>query len=157
MTKVLFVCMGNICRSPSAEFVFAKIVADAGLAPDFQIESAGTHAYHIGNAADPRSGSAAVRRGYSLDGHRARRVAAADYEHFDYILAMDKSNLGIMQSEAPSQYQDKLALFLDFATKSEIDEVPDPYYGEGESGFELVLDLIEDASHGLLTEIKKTS
>lgn len=156
MTKVLFVCMGNICRSPSAEYVFAKYVMDAGLAADFQIESAGTHAYHTGNGADPRSRSVAARRGYNLDGHRARRVTDADYEHFDYILAMDKSNLQIMQAEAPSRHQHKLSLFLNFATENDVEEVPDPYYGEGDSGFEHVLDLIEDASNGLLAEIKKT-
>lgn len=157
MTKVLFVCMGNICRSPSAEYVFAKKVVEAGLATEFQIESAGTHAYHTGDGADPRSRSAAARRGYSLDGHHARRVSDADYEHFDYILAMDKSNLAIMQNEAPSQYQDKLALFLKFAKNRNTEEVPDPYYGEGESGFDLVLDLIEDASDGLLDEIRSQS
>ncbi len=156
MTKVLFVCMGNICRSPSAEYVFAKIVEDAGLASEFEVDSAGTHAYHCGDGADPRSRRAAGRRGYDLSGHRARRVALVDYEHYDYILAMDKANLKILQSEAPKRCQEKLSLFLSFASETKATEVPDPYYGEGDSGFELVLDLIEDASQGLLAEINNS-
>ncbi len=157
MTNVLFVCMGNICRSPSAEFVFASMVAEAGLASEFHIESAGTHAYHCGDGADPRSRKVALRRGYDLSSHKARRVCEDDFEHFDYVLAMDRANLKILTHEAPPKHAHKVALFLDFAQEHEAREVPDPYYGEGDSGFELVLDLIEDASRGLLEKIRSSS
>ena len=147
-TRVLFVCMGNICRSPTAEGVFRYHVEQAGLADRLEVDSAGTHAYHVGEPADRRARAAAERRGMSLDGIRARRVSSQDYERFDYIIAMDEDNLARLRDEAPEGHDARLHLFLEFASGSET-EVPDPYYG-GAAGFERVLDLVEDASRGLL-------
>ena len=149
-TSVLFVCLGNICRSPTAEAVFKQKAADAGL--KLVIDSAGTHGYHIGKAPDKRSQAAGVARGYSFKGLKCRRVDESDFEKFDYILAMDDSNLSNLRGMSPSQYQDKIKLFLDFASVED-KEVPDPYYG-GKRGFELVLDLIEEASDGLIAHIQ---
>ncbi|MBT3135590.1 low molecular weight phosphotyrosine protein phosphatase [Alteromonas sp. ALT199] len=151
-TSVLFVCLGNICRSPTAEAVFKHKAAQAGL--NIEIDSAGTHGYHIGKPADKRSQAAGVERGYSFKGLKCRRVDESDFERFDYILAMDNSNLANLQGMSPSQYQEKIKLFLDFANVED-KEVPDPYYG-GKRGFELVLDLIEEASDGLIAHIKQT-
>ncbi|WP_334013145.1 low molecular weight protein-tyrosine-phosphatase [Alteromonas sp. S167] len=151
-TSVLFVCLGNICRSPTAEAVFKQKAADAGL--KLVIDSAGTHGYHIGKAPDKRSQAAGVARGYSFKGLKCRRVDESDFEKFDYILAMDDSNLSNLRGMSPSQYQDKIKLFLDFASVED-KEVPDPYYG-GKRGFELVLDLIEEASDGLITHIQQS-
>jgi protein-tyrosine phosphatase len=151
-TSVLFVCLGNICRSPTAEAVFKQKAADAGL--KIVIDSAGTHGYHIGKAPDKRSQAAGVARGYSFKGLKCRRVDESDFEKFDYILAMDDSNLSNLRGMSPSQYQDKIKLFLDFASVED-KEVPDPYYG-GKRGFELVLDLIEEASDGLITHIQQS-
>ena len=153
-TQVLFVCMGNICRSPTAEGVFRRIVEQAGLASDVDIDSAGTHAYHVNEPADRRAAAAAERRGYSLEGIRARRVSAADFERFDYIVAMDRDNLAALQEQASDGHEAKLCLFLEFARASG-DEVPDPYYG-GAAGFERVLDLVEEASRGLLETLKQS-
>lgn len=150
--SVLFICMGNICRSPTAEGVFCKYVADAGLTDIIAVESAGTHAYHIGEPADRRAREAARRRGFSLDGIRARRVDDEDFERFDLILAMDEDNLLNLEERAPEQHRAKLKLFLEFGCGS-TREVPDPYYG-GSAGFERVLDLIEEASRGLLRELQ---
>ena len=147
-TSVLFVCMGNICRSPTAEGVFRYHVEGAGLAEHIEIDSAGTHAYHVGEPADRRARAAAERRGMSLEGIRARRVSTDDFERFDYILAMDEDNLARLEDEAPEEYRHKLRLFLEFAQNGER-EVPDPYYG-GAAGFERVLDLVDEASRGLL-------
>jgi protein-tyrosine phosphatase len=147
--------MGNICRSPTAEGVFRHIVEQAGLAADVGIDSAGTHAYHVNEPADRRAAAAAERRGYSLDGIRARRVSAADFERFDYIVAMDRDNLDALREQASEEHADKLHLFLAFAGAAE-DEVPDPYYG-GAAGFERVLDLVEEASRGLLETLRKRS
>lgn len=146
--SVLFVCMGNICRSPTAEGVFRFHVEGAGLAEHFDIDSAGTHAYHVGEPADRRARAAAEKRGMSLDGIRARRVNSDDFERFDYILAMDEDNLARLEDEAPEEHRHKLRLLLEFAQSGER-EVPDPYYG-GAAGFERVLDLVEEASRGLL-------
>jgi protein-tyrosine phosphatase len=154
-TQVLFVCMGNICRSPTAEGVFRRIVDQAGLADDVDIDSAGTHAYHVDEPADRRAAVAAERRGYSLEGIRARRVSASDFERFDYIVAMDRDNLDALQQQASDEHADKLHLFLAFTEAAE-DEVPDPYYG-GAAGFERVLDLVEEASRGLLETLRKGS
>lgn len=151
-TSVLFVCLGNICRSPTAEAVFKQKAADAGL--KLVIDSAGTHGYHIGKAPDKRSQAAGVARGYSFKGLKCRRVDESDFEKFDYILAMDDSNLSNLRGMSPSQYQDKIKLFLDYASVED-KEVPDPYYG-GKRGFELVLDLIEEASDGLITHIQQS-
>ncbi|NDV90940.1 low molecular weight phosphotyrosine protein phosphatase [Alteromonas sp. 345S023] len=149
-TSLLFVCLGNICRSPTAEAVFIRKAADAGL--DLIIDSAGTHGYHIGKAPDKRSQSAGTARGYSFKGLKCRRVDESDFEKFDYILAMDKSNLDNLHKICPSEYQHKIHLFLALAGADE-EEVPDPYYG-GKGGFELVLDLIEDAADGLIEHLK---
>jgi protein-tyrosine phosphatase len=151
-TSVLFVCLGNICRSPTAEAVFKQKAADAGL--KLVIDSAGTHGYHIGKAPDKRSQAAGVARGYSFKGLKCRRVDESDFEKFDYILAMDDSNLSNLRGMSPSQYQDKIKLFLDYASVED-KEVPDPYYG-GKRGFELVLDLIEEASDGLIAHIQQS-
>ena len=151
--SVLFVCMGNICRSPTAEGVFRKFLADAGLAGTVHADSAGTHAYHVGEGPDSRARAAAERRGYSLEGIRARRVTEMDFEGFDLILAMDEDNFLRLRDEADESHHEKIALFLDFAESNDLREVPDPYYG-GTAGFERVLDLVEDASRGLLEVVR---
>ncbi len=152
--SVLFVCMGNICRSPTAEGVFRHHVSEAGLEASIQSDSAGTHAYHTGEPADRRAHAAAARRGISLEGIRARRVTEEDFEHFDYILAMDELNLVTLKDRAPDESSAKVRLFLEFAESLSENEVPDPYYG-GSSGFERVLDLVEEASQGLLETLRK--
>ncbi len=146
--SVLFVCMGNICRSPTAEGVFRHFVNEAGLAEKIDVDSAGTHAYHVGEPPDRRASAAAERRGVSLADIKARRVADSDFEQFDYIIAMDEDNQARLIDQAPDEYRDKVQLFLSYASVSET-EVPDPYYG-GAAGFERVLDLVEEASRGLL-------
>ncbi len=152
-TAVLFVCMGNICRSPTAEGVFRHHVEAAGLADIVEIDSAGTHAYHVGEPPDRRARAAAERRGMSLEGIRARRVSTDDYERFDYIIAMDEDNMYRLRQEAPDGHRAELRLFLEFSAGAET-EVPDPYYG-GTAGFERVLDLVDDASLGLLETLKR--
>ena len=147
-TSVLFVCMGNICRSPTAEGVFRYHAEQAGVAERLDIDSAGTHAYHTGEPPDRRARAAAERRGMTLDNIYARRVATEDFERFDYIIAMDEDNLARLQDESPEEHRGKLRLFLEFGDGDER-EVPDPYYG-GAAGFERVLDLVEAASRGLL-------
>lgn len=147
--SILFVCMGNICRSPTAEGVFRKVVMDAGLADRIHIESAGTHAYHTNEPPDRRAMAAAERRGFSLVDIRARLFDATDFERFDYIFAMDRDNLRLISEAAGEKPNAEIFLFLDFATGGRVSEVPDPYYG-GASGFEHVLDLVEDASNRLL-------
>ncbi len=150
--SVLFVCMGNICRSPTAEGVFRKLVEDEGLSARVEIDSAGTHAYHVGEQPDSRAQAAAERRGVSLADIRARKVAADDYARFDYVLAMDRLNLHMLTEGAGQDYEERVTLFLDFGASAE-SEVPDPYYG-GAAGFERVLDLVEEASRGLLETIR---
>jgi protein-tyrosine phosphatase len=152
--KILFVCMGNICRSPTAEAVFRRYVEQAGLADTIEIDSAGTHDYHIGKAPDPRTCQAALQRGYDMSDLRGRQVEASDFSRFDYVLAMDEANLSILQRLRPHDAQSHLGLFLQFAQKHNVREVPDPYFG-GAQGFEQVLDLVEDAANGLLQHIKK--
>ena len=152
ITSVLFVCMGNICRSPTAEGVFRHVVTEAGLADAIRIDSAGTHAYHVGEAPDRRSQAAAARRGYSLDAIRARRVEAADLATFDYVLAMDRLNLVTLESMLTAEHRSQLGLFLPYAPGIG-EEVPDPYYG-GAAGFERVLDLVEEASRALLEALR---
>ena len=154
VTSVLFVCTGNICRSPTAEGVFRHFVREAGLAERVEVDSAGTHAYHTNEPADRRANAAAERRGYSLDDIRARRVQDKDFDTFDYIMAMDRDNLALLTEQADAEHHHKIRLFLEFASGHE-DEVPDPYYG-GAAGFERVLDLIEDASRGLLGTLQKS-
>ena len=153
-TSVIFVCMGNICRSPSAEGVFRHLVARQQLDSYIGIDSAGTHAYHIGEPPDRRAQAAALQRDIDLSQQVARRFEAADFERFEYVLAMDHDNLEILRSLCPAGHEHKLALFLKFAPHLGEEEVPDPYYG-GASGFERVLDLIEAASEGLLKDIRQ--
>jgi len=152
--RVLFVCMGNICRSPTAEGVFRHLVEEQGLGEKIIIDSAGTHDYHIGDAPDARSQAAAARRGYDLSRLRARQVLREDFRAFDYILAMDEANLGLLQQQCPDDCRERLKLFLEFADDGGLREVPDPYYG-GAQGFERVLDLVEHAARGLLRDITK--
>jgi protein-tyrosine phosphatase len=151
--SVLFVCMGNICRSPTAEGVFRHHVANAGLDALFEIDSAGTHAYHVGEPPDRRAQQAAARRGFSLADIRARRVGPEDFERFHHIIAMDRDNLALLHEQADTPYHEKIRLFLEFGSGPET-EVPDPYYG-GATGFERVLDLVEDASRGLLENLRR--
>jgi protein-tyrosine phosphatase len=146
--------MGNICRSPTAEGVFRKMVTDAGLADRIDTDSAGTHAYHSGEPPDRRAIAAAERRGISLEGITARRVAEEDFETFRYVVAMDEDNLQALYELSDEQFHGKLSLFLDFAESIAGNEVPDPYYG-GAVGFERVLDLVEEASAALLEKIRK--
>lgn len=150
---MLFVCMGNICRSPTAAGVFRKLVEDAGLAELVHIDSAGTHAYHTGEPPDQRAMAAAERRGFDLAGQKARRVAPEDFERFDYVLAMDSDNREILLATALDEQHERIRLFLEFGSDPSRLEVPDPYYG-GAVGFERVLDLVEDAAAGLLREIR---
>ncbi len=154
MVKVLFVCMGNICRSPTAQGVFERLVEQTGLRQEIEIDSAGTHAYHIGHSPDPRSQAAAMRRGIDLGAQRARRVEVVDFERFDYVLAMDEENFQQLQTICPPQYAHKLRLFLEFAPELPNTQVPDPYYG-GPGGFNEVLDLVETASEGLMRHLRQ--
>lgn len=154
MVNILFVCMGNICRSPTAHAVFQRLVEENGLNVHIKIDSAGTHAYHIGNPPDPRTQAAALRRGINMGLLRARRIDPDDFKHFDYILAMDQDNLASLHADCPPQYAHKLNLFLDYAPDLAIRDVPDPYYG-GAPGFEQVLDLVEIASEGLLRHVRR--
>ena len=151
--SILFVCMGNICRSPTAEGVFRHHIVEAGLDDRIEIDSAGTHAYHAGEPPDRRAQAAAERRGFSLSGIRARRVRADDFERFTYVIAMDRDNHASLAEVADPEHHEKIRLFLDYTSGPET-EVPDPYYG-GTTGFERVLDLVEDASRGLLDELRR--
>lgn len=146
MNKILIVCMGNICRSPTGEAVLKAKAQQMGV--NIMVDSAGTIGYHQGNPPDPRAKAAGEKRGYSFRGIRARQVVEADFEEFDLILAADNDNLADLQQRCPAHLQHKLALFLSFSDSNH-DEIPDPYYG-GDNGFELVLDLIENASDNLL-------
>lgn len=150
--KVLFVCMGNICRSPTAEGVFNKLLEDKQVSDRFLIDSAGTHAYHVGNGADNRAQQTAKQRGVDLSTIRARQVSSEDFEYFDHILAMDTDNLHILKNDCPIEHHHKIKLFLDFAADQDERDVPDPYYG-GQNGFEHVFDLVEDASKGFLETV----
>lgn len=154
MVKVLFVCMGNICRSPTAHGVFRALVEREGLAHAIEIDSAGTHAYHVGNAPDKRAQATARARGIDLSDLIARRVAEEDFAAFDYLLAMDQENFIALSEICPGEHIEKIHMFMDFAPDMRTREVPDPYYG-GASGFERVLDLVEAASLGLLEEIRR--
>jgi protein-tyrosine phosphatase len=146
--------MGNICRSPTAHGVFRELVHREGLAELIAIDSAGTHAYHVGEPPDRRARQAAERRGVDLADLRARRAEAEDFHRFDYLLAMDQDNYHGLSRIAPDGLHDKIHMFMDFAPQMRTREVPDPYYG-GESGFEQVLDLVEAAAAGLLAEIRQ--
>ena len=153
MVKVLFVCLGNICRSPTAEGVFRGLVEREGLGDRISVDSAGTDAWHVGEAPDQRMRAAARRRGVDLNELRARKATAADFDRFDYVLAMDQGNLAALSRICPSGREDRLRRFLEFAPKADLREVPDPYYG-GPGGFETVLDLVEEGSQGLLDDIR---
>lgn len=154
MIKVLFVCMGNICRSPTAQGVFEQLVTEQGLTDHIFADSAGTHAYHVGEKPDPRSRQCAERRGVDLSGQRARKVSLADFADFDYILAMDSDNYENLKLLCPDpESRQRLHLFLSFAPASPHRDVPDPYYG-GPNGFDIVFDLVREASLGLLDHIR---
>ena len=149
MISVLFVCMGNICRSPTAEGVFRKMVADSPLAGKINIDSAGTHGYHAGAPPDARAIEHAARRGYDLSALRCRQVNATDFERFDYILAADAMNVKQLKAMCPTRLAHKIEYLLDYGGEEEEFEVPDPYQGEAKD-FELALDLIEEGCRGLL-------
>jgi protein-tyrosine phosphatase len=150
--KILFVCLGNICRSPTAEGMFTKLVNDEKLDDRFQIDSAGTHAYHVGKSPDARAQQAALGRGIDISHLRARQVHSSDFEYFDLILVMDNENYANVMQVCPNELAHKVGRFLDYAENFDETEVPDPYYG-GKQGFEHVLDLVEDASRGLLAKL----
>jgi protein-tyrosine phosphatase len=154
--KVLFVCTGNICRSPTAEGVFRDLIEREGLANRVVVDSAGTHAYHVGEPPDGRSSAAARRRGIILDHLRGRQVVAGDFEDFDVVVAMDRSHHEAMVRLCPRERRNRLHLFMHFAPSFGIADVPDPYYGAGD-GFERVLDMIEAGSAGLLDHLRKTA
>lgn len=155
MIKVLFVCMGNICRSPTAEGVFRQLVRDQGLDAAVEIDSAGTHGYHVGKPADRRAQQAALARGVDLSDIRSRQISASDFEYFDWVIAMDSDNLAILETECPERYRHKLHLFMQFAEERPESEVPDPYFG-GDQGFNYVFDLVADAARGLLRQIRRS-
>ncbi len=150
MKKILVVCMGNICRSPTGEAILRAKAKQLGV--EVEIDSAGTIGYHQGNPPDARSKAAGEKRGYSFKGIRSRKVVDSDFVNFDLILAADRANLSDLETQCPQQYQHKLQLFL-ADINADYDEIPDPYYG-GENGFELVLDLIEQASEKILLAYK---
>jgi protein-tyrosine phosphatase len=152
--RILFVCLGNICRSPTAEVVFRTIASREAPELTFEVDSAGTAGYHVGEPPDPRTRQAASRRGYDLSALRARIVEPHDFERFDLILAMDRENLNVLHRRAPSHARERVRLFLEFTPEADTSDVPDPYYG-GPNGFEEVLDLVEAASRGLLQHLRQ--
>jgi protein-tyrosine phosphatase len=154
--SVLFVCLGNICRSPTAHGVFAQRVSAAGLSDRIRVDSAGTGDWHVGEPPDPRTQRHARARGYELGSLRARQLHAGDFGRFDFVLAMDRANLAELERACPRDFRGELGLFLAHARAADgVLEVPDPYYG-GAQGFETVLDLVEDAAEGLLEHIRRT-
>jgi low molecular weight protein-tyrosine phosphatase len=150
--NVLFVCLGNICRSPMAEGAFRRIAAEEGVLHLFDIDSAGLGDWHIGQAPDTRAQAAAANRGIDISGQSARQVTHGDYARFDLLLVMDSSNYEELTQSAPSNARHKIRRFLDFAPQAETKDVPDPFYGESE-GFDHALDLIEQAARGLLADL----
>lgn len=153
--SVLFVCMGNICRSPTAEGVFRHVVKQRNMTDVIQIDSAGTHSYHVGESPDSRSQSTALSRGVNLSAQRARQVEPIDFDRFDYVIAMDRANLENLKQVQSTDQHAKLQLFMDFASDWDQQEVPDPYYGD--DGFDLVFDMVQSASEGLLVHIIKNN
>lgn len=151
---VLFVCLGNICRSPTAHGVFEAKVRKAGLENRIRVDSAGTGDWHIGRPPDDRTSTVALTRGYDLSALRARQVSRSDFEQFDYVLAMDRTNLGDLLRMKPASFKGHVGLFLDFYPHAKVQEVPDPYYGGGD-GFNTVLDLVENAAQGLLDHLRQ--
>lgn len=152
-SSVVFVCTGNICRSPTAEGIFRKMIADASLSDRIRVDSAGTHGYHIGEPPDVRAIEAAARRGYDLSGLRARKFLREDFDHFDLVLALDRDNHAVLSSLAPPAAGPKLRMMMQYAHRYRETDVPDPYYG-GQEGFERVLDMLEDAAQGLLEALR---
>jgi protein-tyrosine phosphatase len=152
-SSVVFVCTGNICRSPTAEGVFLKLAGDAGLSGGIVIDSAGTHGYHVGEPPDARTREAAARRGYDLSGLRARKFQQEDFHRFDLVLAMDRDNHALLARLAQPAQAPKLKMMMEYARRFREFDVPDPYYG-GAEGFERVLDMIEDAARGLLDVLR---
>ncbi|HEY0768078.1 MAG TPA: low molecular weight protein-tyrosine-phosphatase [Steroidobacteraceae bacterium] len=152
--RILFVCLGNICRSPTAEAVLRTLAARDAPELAIEVDSAGTAAYHVGEPPDPRARQAAARRGYDLMALRARIVEPVDFERFDLVLAMDRENLRVLRGSAPTSAHERLRLFLEFAPEAGPEDVPDPYYG-GPNGFEEVLDLVEAAARGLLAHLRQ--
>lgn len=151
-TRVLFVCMGNICRSPTAHGVFEALVKDSGVTERISVDSAGTHAYHVGEPPDLRSQATAQKNGIDLSNQRAQKVKPSDFEVFDYIIAMDSSNYQDLLSITPKPLHDKVYRLMDFATLSKATDVPDPYYG-GDQGFDNVFTMVSEACEGLLTHL----
>lgn len=151
-TRVLFVCLGNICRSPTAEAVMCKMLQDRGLDRWFEVSSAGTGNWHVGEAPDARATEAAKERGYEMSDIRARQILENDFKHYDLVLAMDRSNITNMRRVCPSGCLSKIGLLMDYVPQAVLDEVPDPYYG-GEDGFSLVLNLLEDACDNLINTV----
>jgi protein-tyrosine phosphatase len=154
MVRILFVCTGNICRSPTAEGVLRTRAAARGLDARIEAASAGTHGYHLGEPPDPRAVAAALKRGVDLRGQRARRVRREDFSRHDFLLAMDRSHRDALRKLAPAGAEAKLGLFMDYAPEFGLKDVPDPYYGDAQD-FERVLDMIESGSARLLDEIAR--
>jgi protein-tyrosine phosphatase len=154
--RILFVCLGNICRSPTAEAVFRSLQARHAPELSIEVDSAGTGDYHIGEPPDLRAQAAALRRGYDMSALRARLIEADDFEHFDLILAMDQANVAELRRLAPPPFRQRVRLLLEFAPDAEETEIPDPYYG-GPTGFEQVLDLAESAARGLIEHLRSRS
>ncbi|MGR9107191.1 MAG: low molecular weight protein-tyrosine-phosphatase [Gammaproteobacteria bacterium] len=154
--SVLFVCMGNICRSPTAEGVLRKLLDESGFSRLVRIDSAGTHAYHLDEPPDIRAQQAALERGIDISMLRARLFEAQDFENFDHILVMDRHNFDVLKAMCPKSFEHKVDLLLNYAPHLSFRDVPDPYYG-GDYGFERVLDLLEDACAGLLESLKQTN
>lgn len=152
--KVLFVCMGNICRSPMAEGAFSHLVQEHGFGDRIQVDSAGTTAYHAGESPDPRGQQEAARRGISIGHQRSRGVEAKDFKEFDYIIAMDHMNMMHLRGDCPEEHHAKLHLCTRFAPQLNVEEVPDPYYG-GKDGFAEVFDLVQASAEGLLKHIRE--
>lgn len=156
MIKVLFVCTGNICRSPTAEGIFRHLVEAEGLEADMQADSAGTHDYHVGEPPDRRTVDAAAARGFDLSALRARRVRREDFHDFDLILAMDQSHYAHLSRMRPMDARAEMKLFLDYHPSEQLKDVPDPYYG-GREGFERVLDMVEETNRALLTRLRSAT
>lgn len=154
LIRVLFVCTGNICRSPTAEGVFRQRLRERGLDNSVETDSVGTHGFHVGSAPDRRSQNAARQRGIDISDLRARQFTLSDFAYFDHILAMDQDNLDILLAEAPADHRSKVCLFMDFARDPATREVPDPYYG-GDQGFDRVFELIDNATDGLIAHLRK--
>jgi len=155
MHRTLFVCTGNICRSPTAEAIFRHRIREAGLDDILEVDSCGTHGYHVGESPDPRTIQAAKGRGYQMVDLIARQLQTEDFHQFDLILALDKGHLSHIEAYAPADRRANCALFLEYVGVNHHSQVPDPYYG-GEDGFQLVLDLVEEGTERLLTQLQPT-